>query len=94
MTGLFDWICLSPKKMKPALEEIKPLANEFKVIINNKRDLIWADAQRKQLKLDCKLYLQPEWSKKDIITPMIIEFVQENKYWTISLQTHKYMDIP
>ena len=93
-SGDFDWVCLSPKKMQAPLDAIKPLANELKVIVNNKHDFIWAEQQREGLTNDCKLYLQAEWSKREKIIPMIIDFVKENKDWTISLQSHKYMNIP
>jgi len=93
-SGDFDWICLSPKKMQPPLDAIKLISNEFKVIVNNKHDLIWAEEQRKGLAEDCKLYLQPEWSKRELVISMIIDFVKKNKDWTISLQNHKYMNIP
>ena len=93
-SGDFDWVCLSPKKMQPPLVAIKPLANELKVIVNNKHDFIWAEEQREGLNENCKLYLQAEWSKREKIIPMIIDFVKENKDWTISLQSHKYMNIP
>ena len=92
-SGDFDWVCLSPKKMQAPLDAIKPLANELKVIVNNKHDFIWAEEQRALL-YDCKLYLQAEWSKREQVIPMIIDFVKENKDWTISLQSHKYMNIP
>ena len=92
-SGDFDWVCLSPKKMQAPLDAIKPLANELKVIVNNKHDFIWAEEQRALLH-DCKLYLQAEWSKREQVIPMIIDFVKENKDWTISLQSHKYMNIP
>ena len=93
-TGVFDWICLSPKKKQFPLDEIKPLVDELKVIVCNKHDLIWAEEQRKYLKKDCKLYLQPEWNRRDKILPLIIEFTKFNKHWSISLQAHKYMNIP
>ena len=93
-SGNFDWICFSPKKMQTPLNEIKPLANELKVIINNKNDFNWAEQQRKGLNNNCKLYLQAEWSKREEIIPLIIDFVKKNKDWTISLQSHKYMNIP
>ena len=92
-SGDFDWVCLSPKKMQAPLDAIKPLANELKVIVNNKHDFIWAEEQRALLE-DCKLYLQTEWSKREQVVPMIIDFVKENKDWKISLQSHKYMNIP
>ena len=79
--------------MQALLDAIKPLANELKVIVNNKHDFIWAEEQRALLD-DCKLYLQAEWSKREQVIPMIIDFVKENKEWTISLQSHKYMNIP
>ena len=93
-TGNFDWVCLSPKKMQVPLSAIKPITSELKVIVNNKHDFIWAEQQREGLSDDCKLYLQAEWSKREKIIPMIIDFVKENKDWTISLQSHKYMNIP
>ena len=93
-SGNFDWICLSPKKMQQPLSAIKPIANELKVIINNKHDLIWAEQQRDGLSQECKLYLQAEWSKREVVIPMIIDFVKKNNDWTISLQCHKYMNIP
>ena len=94
ISGKFDWICLSPKKTKPPLDEILFKANEFKVIINNKHDFIWAENLSKKLPNSCKLYLQPEWSKKNDIMPTVISYVKENPKWIISLQTHKYMNIP
>jgi organic radical activating enzyme len=93
-SGNFDWICLSPKKMQPPLDPIKAITNELKIIVNNKHDLIWAEQQRSGLGKDCKLYLQPEWSKREVVVPMIIDFIKENKHWTISLQTQKYINIP
>ena len=93
-SGDFDWVCVSPKKMQEPLPTIKLITNEFKVIVNNKHDFIWAQEQIKGLPKNCKLYLQPEWSKRHIVTPLIIDFIKENKHWTISLQSHKYMNIP
>ena len=93
-SGSFDWICLSPKKMQPPLESIKKITKELKIIVNNKHDLIWANQQREGLPNDCKLYLQSEWSKREKNIPLIIDFIKENKDWTISLQAHKYMKIP
>ena len=93
-SGDFDWVCMSPKKMQVPLKAIKPITSELKVIVNNKHDFIWAEQQRAGLAENCKLYLQPEWSKRKQIIPLIIDFVKENKDWTISLQSHKYMNIP
>ena len=93
-SGNFDWICLSPKKMQPPLDAIKPIVNELKVIVSNKHDFIWAEQQREELSKNCRLYLQAEWSKRESVIPMMIDFVKDNKHWTISLQSHKYMNIP
>jgi len=93
-SGDFDWVCMSPKKMQAPLPAIKPITSELKVIVNNKHDFIWAEQQREGLSDNCKLYLQAEWSKREKIIPIIIDFVKENKDWTISLQSHKYMNIP
>lgn len=94
LTGKWDWICLSPKKNKLPLKEVLDKANELKVIIHNKNDFKFAVQQSKKANKNCKLFLQPEWSKKDEIIPLIINFVMDNPKWKISLQTHKYLNIP
>ena len=94
LSGKFDWICLSPKKTLKPIKEVLDLANELKVIISNKNDFKWAQIQSKKVKKSCKLFLQPEWSKKQEILPEIVNFVSNNIQWSISLQTHKYMNLP
>jgi len=94
LTGKWDWICLSPKKTKLPLEAIYPKANELKMIIYNKDDFNFAKEQAKKVSKNCQLYLQPEWSKKEKMIPLIIDFVMEHPEWKISLQTHKYLNIP
>jgi len=94
LSGTYNWICLSPKKNQTSLDEIKQLANELKIIVQNKTDLKWAEEQKKDVKKSCKLYLQPEWSKKEVVIPLITDYVMENTDWQVSLQTHKYMNIP
>ena len=94
LSGEYDWICLSPKKNNSPLDNIKKYTNELKVIVHNKNDLIWAEQQRDGLDKKCKLFLQPEWSKREKMIPIIVDYIQENKDWSISLQTHKYMKIP
>ena len=94
VSGEFDWICLSPKKNQKAFDEIKQLANELKIIVQNKHDLKWAKQQQLEVSASCKLYLQPEWSKRDKVMSLITDFVMENTEWQISLQTHKYMNLP
>jgi 7-carboxy-7-deazaguanine synthase len=94
LTGSWDWICLSPKKFKAPLPEILPLANELKIVIFNKSDFNWAQKYAALVSPTCKLYLQPEWDKRDEITPLIIEYVKTNPKWQISLQVHKYINVP
>ena len=94
LTGDWDWICLSPKKTMLPKEENYSAANELKIIVFNKHDFIWAEEQATKVRKDCYLYLQPEWSKRNEITPLIVEYVKQNPRWMISLQTHKYIDIP
>lgn len=94
LSGDFDWICLSPKKNNPPKEAIIPKANELKVIIHNMNDFKWAEQFASQCSLTCKLYLQPEWSKAKEMMPEIVDYVMNNPKWNISLQSHKYMNIP
>ena len=94
LSGEWDWICLSPKKFKAPLPEILPLAHELKVVIFNKHDFEWAEQYAAQVSPDCKLYLQPEWDKAATVTPLIIDYIKANPQWGLSLQTHKYINVP
>lgn len=94
LSGKWDWICLSPKKNMPPDEDIIPVADELKVIIEKESDLKWAEKFRKVVSGKCVLYLQPEWSRFEEIIPEIVSYVQKNQEWRISLQAHKYMHIP
>lgn len=94
VSGDWDWICLSPKKTKPPVEEIYPIADELKIIIYNTNDFNWAEEHAKKVGPNCKLYLQPEWSKREKVIPLISDYVMANPKWQISLQTHKYIGIP
>jgi 7-carboxy-7-deazaguanine synthase len=94
LSGSWDWICLSPKKNSPPLEEVCDAADELKVIIQESIDFDWAEKYRALVKEKCKLFLQPEWSRKDEIIPVIVEYIKKNPVWRISLQSHKYIHIP
>jgi 7-carboxy-7-deazaguanine synthase len=94
LTGNWDWVTLSPKKFKAPLPENMHLADELKIIVFNKSDFAWAEEFAAQVKPECKLYLQPEWDKRDAMTPLIIDYIQQNPKWQLSLQTHKYINIP
>jgi len=94
LSGEWDWICFSPKKFKSPLPEIYAHADELKVVVYNKSDFDWAESFAKKMQPECKLFLQPEWSKAEQVTPLIVEYVKENPGWQISLQSHKYMQVP
>ena len=94
LSGHWDWICLSPKKFMAPLPEFYPLANELKIIIYNQSDFDWAETYASKMSENCKLFLQPEWSRESKMLPEIIRYVKDNPRWQISLQTHKYMQIP
>jgi 7-carboxy-7-deazaguanine synthase len=94
ITGIWDWFCLSPKKTKLPVQEAYERADELKVIIYNKNDFQFAEAQASQVNSNAILFLQPEWSKKEEMTPLIVDYVMKNPKWRISLQTHKYLNIP
>lgn len=94
ISGNWDWITLSPKKFKAPLGSNLLLAHELKIIIFNKSDFKWAETYAAQVNPQCKLYLQPEWEKREEMTPLIIEYIQRFPKWQLSLQTHKYIHIP
>jgi len=94
LTGDLDFITLSPKKFKAPLQECLQQADELKVVVYHKSDFEWAEQHASAVGDHCTLYLQPEWSKRDSITPLIIDFVKEHPQWQLSLQTHKYINIP
>ncbi len=94
LTGTWDWICLSPKKIKLPTQEIYEVAHELKVIVFNAHDLKFAEEQAAKVNTACILYLQPEWSNREKMIPLIVDYVMKNPKWKVSLQTHKYLNIP
>ena len=94
LSGALDWICLSPKKFKAPLPEIYAQAHELKVIIYHRSDFTWAEQFAEQMPPDCQLFLQPEWSVSDKMLPLMIDYVKKHPQWRISLQLHKFMQIP
>lgn len=94
VTGNPDWICVSPKKFKAPLSEVMPLADELKVVVYNKTDLEWAEKHASMVNPACRLFLQPEWSKSEQVTPLIIDYIKEHPQWEFSLQMHKYIHVP
>lgn len=94
LTGLWDWICLSPKKNKPPLGNIYEKAHELKIIVHNRHDFVFAEEQAAKVNQHCLLYLQPEWSVRDKMVPLLVDYVMKRPKWKVSLQTHKYLNIP
>lgn len=94
ISGDLDWICVSPKKFKKPLEEVVAKANELKCIIFNKSDFDFAKQNSQLTTKGCLLYLQAEWSKQEQMLPLMIDYVKQHPRWKLSLQTHKYLDIP
>jgi organic radical activating enzyme len=94
LSGNWDWICLSPKKFKAPLPACLPMANELKVVIYHPSDLEWADTYAAQVAASCKLYLQPEWDRADKVTQLLVEKIKSDPRWQLSLQVHKYINVP
>ena len=94
LTGTWDWICLSPKKNKLPLEGIYAKADELKIIVYNRHDFEFAEEQAEKVNGTCLLYLQPEWSRREKMIPLIVDYVMKHPKWRVSLQTHKYLNIP
>jgi 7-carboxy-7-deazaguanine synthase len=94
LSGELDWICVSPKKFKAPLDEVCAVADELKVIVFNKSDFKWAEEHADKVPPECSLLLQPEWSREKEMLPLMIDYVKQHPKWRISLQTHKYMNVP
>lgn len=94
LSGSIDWICLSPKRQQPPLREVLKQAHELKVIVENEDDLRWAEENAAGVSPECLLYLQPEWSRYEQVTPFIVEYAKAHPRWNISIQSHKFMHIP
>jgi 7-carboxy-7-deazaguanine synthase len=94
ITGSWDWVTLSPKKFKRALDGAFVKADELKVVIFNRSDLAWAESFREHLRPSCALYMQPEWDKRDEATFWILSYLAENPEWRLSVQVHKFLGLP
>jgi 7-carboxy-7-deazaguanine synthase len=93
LTGEWDWVTFSPKKFKGPVESIYARANELKVIVFHKSDIDWSQSHAEKVNSSCGLYLQPEWEKRELMQPLIIDFIRKNIRWRISVQTHKYLGV-
>lgn len=94
LTGHWDWVCVSPKRFKLPLKEMLAIANELKVVVAHRNDLRWAEQNAKDVNSNCQLFLQPEWDEAEEILPLMIDYVKNNQQWEISLQIHKYLNVP
>lgn len=94
LSGQLDWITLSPKKRAEVQPDVLANASELKCIIYNHDDFKFAEKHADLVNPNCKLYLQVEWSKREKMNPVMVDYVKANPKWNISVQTHKYLDIP
>lgn len=94
LSGQWDWICLSPKKFKAPLKEVIDAASELKIVVFNKSDFEWAESFAAQVPPTAKLFLQPEWEKRNQMTPLIVDYIKGNPQWELSIQSHKYINVP
>ena len=94
LSGNFDWICVSPKKFKAPLPEVLLKANELKVIVFNRHDLSWGESFQTQVPVSCLRFFQPEWDQRNLVTPLTIAYIEQNPKWQLTLQIHKYVQIP
>jgi len=94
MSGAWNWVCLSPKKFKAPLDENLQYANELKVVVFNESDFKWAELYAEKVGKNCKLYLQPEWDKSAIVMPLIVDYIKQHPQWELSLQLHKFINVP
>ena len=94
LSGELDWICISPKRYKLPLQECLSAAHELKVVVAHRNDLRFAEDYAAKVGSDCKLFLQPEWNEAEDIIPLLIDYVKQNQQWEISLQMHKYLNVP
>ena len=94
LSGNWDWVCLSPKKFKAPLPDVVSAADELKIVVFNHSDFAWAEKYAALVSPNCKLYLQPEWGKVQLITPSIIDYIKKHPKWELSLQIHKYINVP
>ncbi|HEX6332766.1 MAG TPA: 7-carboxy-7-deazaguanine synthase QueE [Flavisolibacter sp.] len=94
LSGELDWITLSPKKFKEPLPDVVPFAHELKIVVFNKSDFRWAETWAARVAPGCRLYLQPEWSKSQVMMPLIIDYIKAHPQWQLSLQIHKFINVP
>lgn len=94
LSGTWDWITVSPKKFKAPLPEVLAVASELKVVVFNKSDFDWAEKHQVLVPNSCALYLQPEWGKAHLVTPLIVDYIKAHPQWQLSLQIHKYINVP
>lgn len=95
LSGRFDWICLSPKSFAPPVEANFAAADELKVVAGvSDSDFEYAEECASKTGADCRLFLQPEWNRRREAVPRIVEYIKSHPKWRLSLQTHKFIEIP
>ena len=93
ISGEFDWVCVSPKRFKKPLDSSLKMADELKMIVVNRQDLLWATELSQKCSTTCQLLLQPEWDRSEKVFPIITDFIKDDQKWKLSLQLHKYLNI-
>lgn len=93
LSGSLDWITLSPKRFKKPTEDVFAYVDELKVVVLTKKDLKWAEDNALKCPEGTRLLLQPEWDTPESID-LIVDYVKQNPEWGISLQTHKFLQVP
>ena len=93
LSGQLDWITLSPKRFKKPLDEVFPYVDELKVVVLKNKDLEWAVVNAEKCPDGTRFLLQPEWETPSSLK-LIVDFVKNNPQWGISLQTHKFLNVP
>ena len=94
LKGDFDWICLSPKKFLPPHPDSYSVVHELKIIVFNRSDFKWANEHAALCPPSAQRLLQAEWGEKEKMYPIIVDYIRKHPEWRLSVQTHKYLNIP
>ncbi len=93
ISGMFDWICVSPKASRPPLDEVLDVADELKAIITDAGSFDFAEQCALKVPKRCSLTLQAEWDNRAAVYPLIFDYVLGHPEWKISIQAHKILNI-
>ncbi len=94
ITGTWDWVCVSPKTYRGPLPDSLAKADELKVVVEDADSLRWAEQNALGVRPGCRLYLQPEWNQRHTQLAAAIDHAKRFPRWRVSIQSHKFIDIP